>query len=109
MSQSSERSANNVEEEEQKEEEEEEEEIWLCELVCAALVGLSVAYTLKCSNISLCLNGNTPVESRQREDGENKHQKETLQCGLYFLDENLAQNHIHCSVLSSKFTEKSFK
>lgn len=66
MNQSIEHSVNNVEEKEQKEDE--EEEIWLHELVCAALVGLSVAYTLKCSNISLCLNGSTLVESQQGED-----------------------------------------
>lgn len=68
MSQSIEDGVNNAEEEKQKEDEEEEEEIWLHELVCVALVGPSVAYTLKWSNISLCLNGNTPVESQQGED-----------------------------------------
>lgn len=43
--------------------EEEEEENWPHKLVYAALVGLSIAYTLKCSNISLCLSSITLVES----------------------------------------------
>lgn len=62
MSQSIHCSLNNAEEEE-KGEEEEEEDIWLHKLVYAALVGLSIAYTLKCSNISLCLSSITLVES----------------------------------------------
>jgi len=70
MSQSIHHSINNAEEEGKKEkEEEEEEEIWLLELVCAALEGLSIAYTLKCSTISLRLNSITLAESQQREDG----------------------------------------
>lgn len=51
------------EEGEEEEEVEEEEENWLHKLVYAALVGLSFAYTLKCSNISLCLSSITLVES----------------------------------------------
>ena len=68
MSQSIHHSLSDAQEEEEgeQEEEEEEEEIWL--LVDAALVRLPVAYTLKHSNISLCLSSNTLVESQQRED-----------------------------------------
>lgn len=51
------------EKEEEEEEEDEEEEIWLHKLVYAASVGLSIAYTVKCSNISLCLSSITLVES----------------------------------------------
>lgn len=54
---------NDAKEEEGKEEVEVEEENWLHKLVYAALVGLSLAYTLKCSNISLCLSSITLVES----------------------------------------------
>lgn len=61
MSQSIHCSVNNAEEKE--EQEEEEEEIWLHELVCGALVELYIAYTLKCSYISLCLSSIALVES----------------------------------------------
>lgn len=59
MSQSIHCSINNAEEKE----EQEEEEIWLHELVCGALVELYIAYTLKCSYISLCLSSIILVES----------------------------------------------
>lgn len=45
------------------EEEDEEEENWLYKQVYAALAGMVCAYTVKCSNISLCLSAITLVES----------------------------------------------